>query len=65
MDHASEREMIIDKILPWCGSREEAEKWCSSAVIPSLGGTADEMIRHGKYKLILEEVERIADGGFA
>ena len=57
--------MVIIKIMPWCNSREEAENWCSSVVIPALGGTADEMVRLGKFKLVLEEIERMAVGGFA
>lgn len=65
MDKASEIEMIIDKILPWCSSREEAEKWCSTIVIPSLGRTANDMVLLGKYKIVLAEIERMSIGGFA
>ena len=65
MEHDLEMNSIIDKVLPWCLNREEAENWYYNAIIPSVGCTSHEMVKRGSYMVVLEEIERIKDGGFA
>jgi len=63
--NAFERTTIMEKILPLCKNRKEAEQWYYTEVIPSIGYTANEMIKLGRYESLLSYLERIEADGFA
>lgn len=65
MVHDLEMNSIIDKVLPWFHNRKEAENWYCNAIISSVGCTAHDLVKQGRYTVVIEEVERIKDGGFA
>ena len=65
MEHDLEMNFIIDKVLPWCLDRKEAETWYNNAILPSLGCTAHDMVKRGRYTAVLEYIEAMEDGGFA
>lgn len=58
--------LIIDRVLPWCGTPLQAYAWFRSEPIPGFGDlTAEGMVKRGKSTLVLEYLDRIAEGGFA
>lgn len=65
MEHDLEKKSIIDKVLPWCVDSMEAEIWYNNAILPSLGSTAHEMVKRGRYTVVLKYIEAMEDGGFA
>ena len=65
MEHDLEKKSIIDKVLPWCLDRMEAEIWYNNAVLPSLGCSAHDMVKQGRYTVVLEYIEAMEDGGYA
>ncbi len=58
--------LIIERVLPWCGTPLQAYAWFRSEPIPSFGDlTAEGMVKRGKSTQVLEYLDRIAEGGFA
>jgi len=58
--------MIINRVLPWCGSSLQAYAWFRSEPIPSFGDlTAEGMVKRGMSDTVLEYLDRISEGGFA
>ena len=57
---------IINRILPWCGSVQQAFAWYRSQPIPSFGDqTAEDLVRAGRAEHIMSYLSRIAVGGYA
>ena len=57
---------IINRILPWCGSVQQAFAWYRSQSIPSFGDqTAEDLVRAGRAEHVMSYLSRIAVGGYA
>lgn len=57
---------IINRVLPWSGSVQQAFAWYRSQPIPSFGDqTAEDLVRAGRGEHVLSYLSRIATGGFA
>ncbi len=58
--------MIINRVMPWCGTPLQAYAWFRSEPIPSFGDlTAEGMVKRDMSDTVLEYLDRIAEGGFA
>ena len=58
--------MIINRATAWCGSPFQAYAWYRSEPIPSLGdATAEDLVRSGRARLVMDYLARIAEGGYA
>lgn len=57
---------IVNRILPWCGSVQQAFAWYRSQPIPAFGDqTAEELVRAGRAEHVRSYLEGIAVGGYA
>jgi hypothetical protein len=57
---------IINRILPWCGSVQQAFAWYRSQPIPAFGDqTAEDLVRAGRSEHLKSYLAGIAIGGFA
>jgi hypothetical protein len=57
---------IINRILPWCGSAQQAFAWYRSQPIPAFGDqTAEDLVRAGRSEHLKSYLAGIALGGFA
>ena len=57
---------IVNRILPWCGSVQQAFAWYRSQPIPSFGDqTAEDLVRAGRAEHVMSYLSRIAVGGYA
>ncbi len=57
---------IINRVLPWCGSVQQAFAWYRSQPIPAFGDqTAENLVRHGRAEHVLDYLGGIALGGYA
>jgi hypothetical protein len=57
---------IINRILPWCGSVQQAFAWYRSQPIPSFGDqTAEDLVRDGRAEHVMSYLSRVAVGGYA
>lgn len=58
--------LILNRVLPWCGTPMQAYAWFRSEPIPSFGDlTAEEMVKRGMAGAVLAHIGRIAEGGYA
>lgn len=58
--------MILNRILPWCGTPMHAYAWFRSEPLPSFGDlTAEELVKRGMADAVMKHVGRIAEGGYA
>ncbi len=58
--------MIINRATVWNGSPFQAYAWYRSEPIPSLGdATAEDLVRAGKARVVMDYLARIAEGGYA
>jgi len=58
--------LILNRALAWCGSPMQAYAWYRSEPLPAFGDlTAEDLVKRGMAAEVLEEISRIADGGFA
>ncbi|MEW8139467.1 MAG: hypothetical protein AB2761_20580 [Candidatus Thiodiazotropha endolucinida] len=58
--------LILNRVLPWCGTPMQAYAWFRSEPIPSFGDlTAEEMVKRGMAGAVLSHIGRIAEGGYA
>nr|WP_294504979.1 XRE family transcriptional regulator [uncultured Rhodopila sp.] len=56
----------INRILPWCGSVQQAFAWYRSQPIPAFGDqTAEDLVRGGRSEHLRSYLAGIAVGGFA
>jgi len=57
---------IINRVLPWCGSVQQAVAWYRSQPIPAFGDrTAENLVRPGRAAHVLDYLGGIALGGYA
>ena len=57
---------IINRVLPWCGSVQQAFAWYRSQPIPAFGDqTAEDLVRAGRAEHVMSYLAGIAAGGFA
>jgi hypothetical protein len=57
---------VINRILPWCGSVQQAFAWYRSQPIPAFGDqTAEDLVRAGRAEHVLSYLAGIATGGYA
>ena len=57
---------IVDRILPWCGSIQQAFAWYRSQPIPACGDqTAEDLVRAGRSEHLKSYFAGIAIGGYA
>jgi len=58
--------MILNRATLWCGTPFQAYAWYRSEPIPSFGDlTAEALVKQGKADLVMNYLDRIAEGGFA
>lgn len=58
--------LILNRVLPWCGTPMQAYAWYRSEPIPSFGDlTAEDLVKRGMAEEVLEYIGRIAEGGYA
>ncbi len=56
---------IINRILPWSGSVQQAFAWYRSQPIPSFGDlTAEDLVKEGRAEAVKRHLSRIAAGGY-
>ena len=57
---------VLNRILPWCGSVQQAFAWYRSQPIPAFGDqTAESLVRQGRAEHVLSYLSGIAAGGYA
>ena len=57
---------IVNRILPWCGSVQQAFAWYRSQPLPSFGDqTAEALVKEGRAEAVKRYLDRIATGGYA
>ncbi|WP_109355914.1 DUF2384 domain-containing protein [Sphingorhabdus sp. EL138] len=57
---------IIERILEWAGSQDQAYAWYRTQPIPSVGGeTAEAMVKSGRVDVIHNYLDHLAVGGYA
>ena len=57
---------VINRILPWCGSVQQAFAWYRSQPIPAFGDqTAEDLVRAGRSEHLKSYLSGIALGGYA
>ena len=57
---------VINRILPWSGSVQQAFAWYRSQPIPSFGDlTAEDLVKDGRAEAVKRYLSRIAEGGYA
>ena len=57
---------IINRVLPWCGSVQQAFAWYPAQPIPAFGDqTAENLVRQGRAGHVLDYLGSIALGGYA
>jgi uncharacterized protein (DUF2384 family) len=57
---------VINRVLPWCGSVQQAYAWYRSQPIPAFGDqTAENLVRQGRGEHVLDYLGGIALGGYA
>ncbi len=56
---------IINRILPWSGSVQQAFAWYRSQPISSFGDlTAEDLVKEGRAEAVKRHLSRIAAGGY-
>lgn len=61
----SDVDRVIEAAQPLCGSLSDTLRWILDERIPSFGGTAAELIEHGKADTVISYIKRIREGGYA
>jgi len=57
---------IINRVLPWAGSVQQAFAWYRAQPIPSFGDqTAEDLVKEGRAEAVKKYLSRIAAGGYA
>lgn len=57
---------IINRVLPWAGTVQQAFAWYRSQPLPSFGDvTAEDMVKAGRAEDVKVYLSRIAAGGYA
>ncbi len=57
---------IINRVLPWAGSPEQAFAWYRAQPLPSFGDrTAEDLVKEGRAEAVKAYLSRIAVGGYA
>ena len=57
---------IINRILPWAGSVQQAFAWYRTQPIPSFGDQmAEDLVKEGRAEAVKRYLSRIAVGGYA
>lgn len=57
---------IINRVLPWCGSVQQAFAWYRAQPLPSFGDqTAEDLVKQGRAEAVKRYLSRIAVGGYA
>lgn len=57
---------IINRVLPWSGSVQQAFAWYRSQPLPSFGDqTAEDLVKDGRAEAVKRYLSRIALGGYA
>ncbi|MDX2506398.1 MAG: XRE family transcriptional regulator [Gammaproteobacteria bacterium] len=58
--------LILNRILPWCGTSMQAYAWYRSEPIPSFGDlTAEDLVKRGMAEAVIEYIARTVEGGYA
>ncbi len=58
--------LILNRVLPWCGTPMQAYAWYRSEPLPSFGDlTAEELVKRDMADAVLAHLNRVAEGGFA
>jgi len=58
--------LILNRVLPWCGTSMQAYAWYRSEPLPNFGDLiAEDLVNRGMAEAVLEELSRIAEGGYA
>lgn len=58
--------LILNRVLPWCGTPMQAYAWFRSEPLPSFGDlTAEDLVKRGMADAVMEYLERTAEGGYA
>lgn len=57
---------VINRVLPWSGSVQQAFAWYRSQPIPAFGDqTAEDLVRAGRAEHLMRYLSGIAAGGYA
>jgi hypothetical protein len=57
---------VINRVLPWSGSVQQAFAWYRSQPIPAFGDqTAEDLVRAGRAEHLMRYLSGIAVGGYA
>lgn len=57
---------IVNRVLPWAGSVQQAFAWYRAQPLPSFGDqTAEDLVKEGRAEAVKRYLSRIAVGGYA
>ena len=57
---------ILNRVIPWAGSPNQAFAWYRSQPLPSFGDqTAEALVKEGRAEAVNRYLDRIAVGGYA
>jgi len=57
---------VVNVILPWSGSRQQALAWYRTQPIPAFGDqTAEELVHEGRAEHLLTYLASLSVGGYA
>lgn len=57
---------IVNHVLPWAGSVQQAFAWYRSQPLPSFGDvTAEDLVKSGRAEDVKTYLDRIGSGGYA
>jgi hypothetical protein len=61
-----EATQIINRVLPWSGSLQQAFAWYRSQPLPAFGDqTAEELVRDGRAEHVMSYLAGLSVGGYA
>jgi uncharacterized protein (DUF2384 family) len=57
---------IVNRVVDWAGSTDQAIAWYRAQPIPAFGGrTAESLVKDGKASAVRDYLDHVATGGFA
>lgn len=65
MTHNEQKRFIINFVMKWVNSHDEAIRWYETTVIPSLNKTPEQAINAGEFEKVKQYLAIVELGGFA
>lgn len=65
LSQGEQKAFVINSVIDWAGSEEQANQWYESTLISSLNMTAELAVENGHFDSVCKYLESIRLGGFA